>query len=261
MPYVLGYTEKGDFDPQTLPPAMLDWLEGYSRMIEAAQAQGLGPRVQTRANDKENIAPLVSAHWSQGAPYNNLCPYMSNGSGRALTGCVATAAAQVAYYWRKELPDRSQYDTPTYGYGDAPVTESFPKGTPLQWELMQDNYGGSTPEDMNTAVATLMAITGTSTWLTYGSSTSGQIRDLVNTFSGQFLMDSRCTYKSGISQSEWEDMVYDDLAKGWPIVYSGVSPTSGGHAVVVDGYRPRTTFSILISDGEDKETGITPWTT
>ena len=184
MPYVLGYTEKGDFDPQTLPPAMLDWLEGYSRMIEAAQAQGLGPRVQTRANDKENIAPLVSAHWSQGAPYNNLCPYMSNGSGRALTGCVATAAAQVAYYWRKELPDRSQYDTPTYGYGDAPVTESFPKGTPLQWELMQDNYGGSTPEDMNTAVATLMAITGTSTWLTYGSSTSGQIRDLVNTFSG-----------------------------------------------------------------------------
>ena len=237
MPYVLGYTEKGDFDPQTLPPAMLDWLEGYSRMIEAAQAQGLGPRVQTRANDKENIAPLVSAHWSQGAPYNNLCPYMSNGSGRALTGCVATAAAQVAYYWRKELPDRSQYDTPTYGYGDAPVTESFPKGTPLQWELMQDNYGGSTPEDMNTAVATLMAITGTSTWLTYGSSTSGQIRDLVNTFSGQFLMDSRCTYKSGISQSEWEDMVYDDLAKGWPIVYSGVSPTSGGHAVVVDGYR------------------------
>ena len=237
MPYVLGYTEKGDFDPQTLPPAMLDWLEGYSRMIEAAQAQGLGPRVQTRANDKENIAPLVSAHWSQGAPYNNLCPYMSNGSGRAVTGCVATAAAQVIYYWSKELPDRSQYDTPTYGYGDAPVTESFPKGTPLRWELMQDNYGGSTPEDMNTAVATLMAITGTSTWLTYGSSTSGQISALVNTFSGQFLMDSRCTYKSGISQSEWENMIYDDLSKGWPIVYSGVHPTSGGHAVVIDGYR------------------------
>ena len=59
MPYVLGYTEQGDFDPQTLPPAMLDWLEGYSQMIEAAQAQGLGPRAQARANDKENIAPLV----------------------------------------------------------------------------------------------------------------------------------------------------------------------------------------------------------
>ena len=111
MPSVLGYTEQGNFTPETLPPSLLEWIEGYSQIIQAAQAQGLGPRVQTRANDKENIAPLVSAHWSQGAPYNNLCPYMSNGSGRALTGCVATAAAQVIYYWRKELPDRSQYDT------------------------------------------------------------------------------------------------------------------------------------------------------
>ena len=105
MPYVLGYTEKGDFDPQTLPPAMLDWLEGYSRMIEAAQAQGLGPRVQTRANDKENIAPLVSAHWSQGAPYNNLCPYMSNGSGRALIHrLTVTATLPSPNHSRKELP-------------------------------------------------------------------------------------------------------------------------------------------------------------
>lgn len=114
---------------------------------------------------------------------------------------------------------------------------------------------------MNTAVATLMAITGTSTWLTYGSSTSGQIRDLVNTFSGQFLMDSRCTYKSGISQSEWEDMVYDDLAKRLAHRVQQLSPTSGGHAVVVDGYRASDNLFHLISDGEDKETGITPWTT
>ncbi len=239
LPAVLGVAEQGDFDPQALPPALLDWISGYSQLIGQAQAQGAGPRVQTKAAKagKEDVAPLVTAHWSQGAPYNNLCPFRNDGGGRALTGCVATAAAQVAYYWRKELPDRSQYDTPTYGYGDAPVTESIPGGTPLQWELMQDSYGGSTPEDMNTAVATLMSVIGTSTWLTYGASTAGQISDLVNTFSGQLLMDSRCTYKSGISQADWEDMVYSDLSKGWPIVYSGVSPSSGGHAVVVDGYR------------------------
>mgnify|MGYP003376281843 CR=1 FL=1 len=237
LPPVLGYTEQGDFNAQTLPPTLLEWIEGYSRIIEEAQAQGAKPRVLKRAaSDKESIRPLVSAHWAQGAPYNNLCPFLNNGGGRAVTGCGATAAAQVIYYWRKELPDRTQYDTPTYGYGDAPVIESFPKGTPLQWELMQDSYDGSTPEDMNTAVATLMSVTGTSTWLTYGSSTSGQISDLVNTFSGQFHLNSRCTYKSGYSQQDWEDMIYDDLIKGWPIVYSGVHPTQGGHAVVVDGY-------------------------
>ena len=237
LPPILGYTEQGDFNAQTLPPTLLEWIEGYSRIIEEAQAQGAKPRVLKRAaSDKESIRPLVSAHWAQGAPYNNLCPFLNNGGGRAVTGCVATAAAQVIYYWRKELPDRTQYGTPTYGYGDAPVTESIPAGTPLQWELMQDSYDGSTPEDMNTAVATLMSVTGTSTWLTYGSSTSGQISDLVNTFSGQFHLNSRCTYKSGYSQQDWEDLIYDDLAKGWPIVYSGVHPTQGGHAVVVDGY-------------------------
>ncbi len=237
LPMVLGYTEQGDYDPQNLPPALLDWISGYSNLISEAQAQGAKTRIVKRATTtKRNVNPLVTAHWNQGAPYNNLCPFRKDGGGRALTGCVATAAAQVAYYWRKEATNRSQYDTPTYGYGDAPVTESIPKGTPLQWELMRDSYGSDSPEDMQTAVATLMSVIGTSTWLTYGSSTSGQIRDLVNTFNGQLHLNSKCTYKNH-SQSAWEDLVYSDLEKGWPIVYSGVSPTQGGHAVVLDGYR------------------------
>lgn len=237
LPEVLGYTEQGDFDPQNLPPALLEWIEGYQLMIEKAQEVNAAPRIITRATTtKHDIAPLVSAHWSQGAPYNNLCPYLKNGGGRSITGCVATAASQVIYYWRRELPRKSLYNTPTYSYGDAPVTESIPAGTPIKYELMQDNYTGSTPEDMNMAVATLMSVVGTSTWLTYGSSTSGEIPKLVDTFWGQFRMSSTCTYK-GSSQSEWENLIYEDLEKGWPIVYSGVSPSQGGHAVVVDGYR------------------------
>lgn len=239
MPEVLGYTEKGDFNPNELPPALLDWIEGYSTMISKAQETNASPlaAVPLAATAKQDIAPLVTAHWSQGAPYNNLCPYRNDGGGRAVTGCVATAASQVIYYWRKELPRKTLYDTPTYGYGEAPVTESIPVGTPMKYELMQDYYSSSTPADMNEAVATLMSVVGTSTWLTYGSSTSGQISNLVNTFWGQFHLNSTCTYKSGYTQSAWEAMIYEDLEKGWPIVYSGVSPTQGGHAVIIDGYR------------------------
>lgn len=237
LPEVLGYTEKGDFNTSELPPALLNWIEGYSKMIEYAQEQQMPARIQTRSvTVKESIPPLVKAHWAQGAPYNNSCPFRKDGGGRALTGCVATAAAQVAHYWRKENPERTLAATPTYGYGDAPVTESIPAGTPLKWDLMQTQYGESTPEDMNTAVATLMSVIGTSSWLTYGASTSGQISNLVYTFSSQFNLNSTCTYKSNITQANWENMIYEELAKGWPIVYSGVSPTQGGHAVVVDGY-------------------------
>lgn len=238
MPEVLGYTESGNFVPGQMPPALLDWIQGYEEMISTAQAANAPSRVQTRAISlKKDISPLVQTHWNQSAPYNDLCPYITNTTNRALTGCVATAASQVIYYWHKENPTRTAYDTPTYGYGAAPVIESTPKGTPLQWELMQNSYGSSTPDDMKNAVAVLNVVTGTSTWLTYGSSTSGQIRDLVNTFSGQFNLNSRCLYKSGISQDEWENLIYDNLAQSMPIVYSGVHPTSGGHAVVIDGYR------------------------
>ncbi len=237
LPEVLGYTESGDFVESQMPPALLEMLEGYREIVEQAQEQNAPTRIKQRAlSDKPNIAPMLTTHWNQGWPYNNLAPLRADGGGRSLTGCVATAAAQVVYYWRKDLPRVSGYDTPTYGYGE-PVTMSLPKGTPLKWELMQNSYGSSTPAEMCDAVATLMYIVGTSTWLTYGSSTSGQISNLVNTFSGQFGLSSTCWYKSGNSQSYWEGLVYDDLAAGRPIVYSGVHPSNGGHAIVLDGYR------------------------
>lgn len=238
LPPVLGYTESGHYDPQLLPPTLNAWIESYGTMITTAQETGVNSYQQPlAAAGKEDVAPLVTAHWSQGAPYNNLCPMLSDGSGRSITGCVATAAAQVIYYWRNSCPRRTQYNTPTYGYGAAPVTESIPAGTPLMWELMLDRYSGSTPAKFNTAVATLMSVIGTSTWLTYGSSTSGQISNLVDPLNRQFFLSSVCHYKSGYTQSAWENMIYSDLSKGWPIVYCGVSESQGGHAVVVDGYR------------------------
>lgn len=238
LPPVLGYTDSGDFVESDMPPALLDMLEGYRDLVVAAQEQGAPARaVQYAATGKADIAPLIQTHWHQSAPYNNMSPWRTDGGGRAITGCVATAASQVAYYWRKDLPLVTGYDTPTYGYGDAPVTESVPGGTPYQWELMQLSYGSSYPAEMGNAVARLMYVVGTSTYLTYGSSTGGQISNLVNTFSGQFGMSSTCWYKNDIDQSYWEGIIYDDLALGRPIVYSGVHPTSGGHAIVLDGYR------------------------
>ena len=124
LPEVLGYTESGDFVESQMPPALLDMLEGYSEIVEQAQEQKAPSRIKQRAlTGKPNIAPMLTTHWNQGWPYNNLAPLRADGGGRSLTGCVATAAAQVVYYWRKDLPRVSGYDTPTYGYGE-PVTMS-----------------------------------------------------------------------------------------------------------------------------------------
>lgn len=249
LPTVLGYTESGDFDEATAPPALMGWLGYYARIIEEAQVAGEnvsrkdGRRQQSapkRAEGKQNIPVLMTTHWHQTWPYNNDCPFLTGTQNRAVTGCVATAAAQVIYYYRKDNPSYITAATPTYGYGDAPVTTSVPAGTPLKWGLMLDSYASGTPQEYVDAVSIFVFAVGAATGLTYGSSTAGQISDLVNTFNRWYDLSSTCIYKNSTPTATWENMIYNDLMAGHPLVYTGYNDAQGGHAVVVDGYQAST---------------------
>ncbi len=246
LPEVLGYTEQGDFAPDDMPPALRDMLDYYACAIEDAQVNGTNASSKEAeskrraASTRVNIAPFVTSHWHQSSPYNDMCPRLTSNGSKAATGCVATAASQILYYWRKDLPNTLQGTTPTYGYGDAPVTQSVPKGTPLKWELMRDQYG-SEPSEYKEAVAEFVFATGAATWLTYGSSTSGNIEKIPATFSGYFGMNGGwVAYRSSYSQDNWTQLIYDELINGRPVMYTGVHPTNGGHAVFIHGYQAST---------------------
>ncbi len=240
MPAVIGYAERGDYNEDSLPPQLKDMLDYYTQMAQQLSVGDLAlatnqPRMVAGTQD---IPALMTSHHHQNWPYNNLCPYIKETTNRAATGCVATAASQIIYYWRKDLDDRTRYNTPTYSYGDAPVTESIPSGTPLKWDLMYDSYTSGDPAESQGAIATLVACVGASAWLTYGSSTSGQIDNCRNVFSGQFGMNGgKTVWRGSYSQTSWEKLIVSELEAGRPILYSGVHPSNGGHAVVVDGYR------------------------
>jgi hypothetical protein len=237
LPEVIGYTDSGDYDESLLPPALLDMIDGYAALSLQATENNMPPRFASSAHAEwQDITPLVQTHWHQSTPYNNLCPYLKGTTNRAATGCVATAACQILYYYHKDLPNTLQNTTPTYSYGDAPVTTSYPKGTPIKWDLMQLKYSGSYPYEYTNSVAVLNAAVGAATWLSYGSSTSGQISNVVNTYNSYFNLNSTCLYKSGYGESSWENILYSDIKVGRPILYSGVHTTNGGHAFVLDGY-------------------------
>lgn len=249
LPEVLGYTESGDFVESEMPPALLEWIAGYANLIQQAQEAGAPSRTLVRSNAARvqsswtDIATLVPTHWHQSSPYNDACPRRaSDSNSRCATGCVATAASQLLYYWRKDCNRYSQYDTPSYKFEysgcdmENTANVKITKGTPFQWELMKESYSGSESSEYKNAVAVLVACVGMSNYLGYGSSTAGQIGDLVNTFSGQFGLSSTSASK-GSDLSTWEKTIYTELSAGRPIIYAGVSETSGGHAVVLDGYR------------------------
>ncbi len=243
LPEVLGVAEQGDFDPDNMPPALLDMLDGWQKIVELAQADGSNVamaksrRAQRASTTRVDIPSFVTSFWHQSSPYNDNCPTLTNNNNRAATGCVATAASQILYYWRKDLPSTLQGTTPTYSYGDAPVTRSVPKGTPLKWDLMLDSYGPQSA-DYKQAVAEFVFATGAATWLTYGESTSGNIEKIPYTFSTYFGMNGGTVhYRKDYGQEGWTNLIYNELVQGRPVMYTGVHPDQGGHAVFIHGYR------------------------
>ena len=138
---VLGYCDSGAFDYEQMPPNMLEWLEGYARQIEALSSQAC-PSSQAnlaphRVATHPTIPQLMSSKWNQGSPYNDSCPlYFS--FGRSVTGCVATAYAQILYYHREKMVTETQAAMPAYTtytthetYGNLHVN-GIPKGSPIE---------------------------------------------------------------------------------------------------------------------------------
>lgn len=250
LPQILGYTESGDFDENNLPPALEYMMNCWQKAVETAQETGMNTPVSsasiplTAASDRVNITPITTSHWHQTGPYNDLAPNRDDNGAKSMTGCVATAISQILYYWRKDLPSTLQATTPTYGmdgYSHASVTLSLPKGTPLKWDLMLDSYNNA-PKEYNDAVATLVYAVGTAAHLEYsiegGTATSGHIEDIPNAISRYFGMNGGwVAYRESYSQEKWTQLIYDELAKGRPVMYTGVSEASGGHAVYIDGYQ------------------------
>ena len=256
LPAIIGYTESGDYDEENMPPALKAIIDHYAEAVVDAQARGVNrpySSVTASSYDKD-IPVLLTSHWHQNGPWNNLCPQRSDGGGRAVTGCVATAAAQIAYYWRNEgLNGVSQYDTPTYDYGGAPVTSVIvKKGTPFEWNLMADR---STTSSGNAAMARLCVLMGTCAYLTYGSSTGGYIWNMQDVYQNQIgLTRGEYVVKNDYSQVAWEKMVISDLVQGRPILYSSYNKDKegwDGHAYVVDGYKTSdNTFHINFGWGD-----------
>ena len=239
LPTVIGYTDAGNFDPNDMSPAYRDLLDVVTAAVTDAQKTGVGSRIlPATATNRENISPLLTSHWNQGAPWNLRCPLCPDNGEHAVTGCVATAASQVVYYFRKDLPGTIQASTPTYkgDEGKADVTEVIKKGTPIQYELMLDSYNNGEPEEFKMAVATLCYAVGAAAKLQYGHSTGGYITEANKIMKSHFGLGGSPMDRGNMALNEWEDVIYGSLEKAKPLIFSGFKEGGGGHAINIDGY-------------------------
>ena len=236
---IIGYTDHGNFDENNLPPALQDIMSSVEEAVRAAQKSHLPAREpKTARADWTSIDPLIKSHWNQGSPWNDLCPICPDNGERAVAGCTAISTSQVIYYFRKDLPHELLGTTPTYAgsSGKCDVTVSYPKGTPLEYDLMFDSYSGSEPTDIRQAVALLCYTIGTCAGQGYGHSTSGFSGDAAKAMDKYFGMSGTYRSRDNASEEAWEPILYNELIHGRPMVYDGFVEGGGGHSIVLDGY-------------------------
>ena len=232
---LLGYTDAGEFDAETAPANIMGILEDYGRQVAYAAANDDAWTATTGTSQgRRAIAPLMVTRWGQGHSFARFTPEVDGK--HCLTGCVATALGQIIY---------------SYKYVKGEGTISY-KATKLNQTLSYDFSGldidfaaiaaaGNTVSNNTAAneVSELLAACGHAAKMNYstsGSSTgiAAAATALVNYLG--YDKGVRNLSRSYFNDRQWEEIVYNELAAGRPVFYSGVSTKEGGHAFVCDGY-------------------------
>ena len=245
---ILGYADSGTFDGSRMPAALNEMLAIYARQIEMlgqTKAKSDSVSRQVRASRRtsgvmSDVAPLLTTTWDQGSPYNNYCPTLNDQT--ALTGCVATAMAQIAYYHKfptSQVPSLAAYTSAT-----NKINVSAWGATTFDWDNMLNSYSGSETNAQKAAVATLMRYCGQAAQMDYGFTSGAYNGDALYAFKEKLGYNANATFKSAASYSAngWEDLIYKEVRDGRPVYYSALNgddggPQCGGHAFVIDGYK------------------------
>lgn len=245
---VLAYSNEFPFVVENMPDNINYWLTSLNDEIQYAidnnvvasdeirsdwdnLKRGIKPEPKTRTS----VDPLIATHWNQGAPYNNMCP------GGSVTGCAATAMAQVMKYWewpRQGSGSHSYYSN--YGY----LSVNF-GNTVYDWDNMPDMPTSSSPQAQQDAVATLMYHCGVSIEMNYSPESSGAYpSDVIYALEDYFDYSNgiQSTSKNYYSNAEWRSLLKSELDADRPILYSGWDIYGGGHSFVCDGYDNNDNF-------------------
>src|SRR6056297_4102 len=273
------------------------------------------PVVEPLLNGDDNSSYEDDILWDQGSIgdgngsfwyYNYYTPM--DGDSRAPVGCVATALAQIFKYWEypnKPMGIHAYYDdkwNSTPELQNIKIFEDYVNTSDTDiydWEYMPNsiyyyypedqswylNPGGSSESNWKEA-SQLGYDIGVAVNMAYAGSGSGAylfiIPDIAKKYFNYADTIEYISKNGSISYSdtEWKNILKEELDNGRPIEYAG-SGDSGGHAFVCDGYDNEDQFHFNwgwagryngyfnlsnlnpggsnFSDGQEAVIGIQPW--
>ena len=249
-------------------------MDNYAHQIEAIRN---GAPVQARRAAHLQVPEFMTVKWNQYEPYYNKTPlgyYTNRIEGEhCVTGCVATAMAQVLYH--QHFVNATQATIPgykNYYYWKSPTGEKYayledvPAGTALDWGNMVDSYSGSESDAQKEAVANLMLYCGTAVNMKYHLSAStasvSSVPEALKTYFG-YSSSTRYVTRSKYSDTEWDNLIYKEIQSLRPVIYGGQTSGGAGHAFILHGYDGDGKYAINwgwggLSDGFFTLDALTP---
>lgn len=245
VPPVLAFSDREPFRPGEVIPPVKMWLDHYRTQLAELKAQPAGLQAEHPAwarlarggrplrDEQHFVEPLVRSHWGQGKFYNYYCPEDFSGeNNHVVTGCVATAMAQLIYYFRFPETGIGSYSYTDENYG---VQSADYGATHYNYEAMCDK-----PTAINPDICTLMHHCGVGVDMVYGPDGSGMYNHsaarVLRTF---FKYNPATEYLFRDStQLDWDSVIVWHLERRIPMYYAGWSnPNINGHGFLCDGYQ------------------------
>ncbi len=216
---VLGYSNSGSFDVDSISEITREWLNEYGSQIKTAVSNNNQRKNVSIANDNSHhipIAPLTRSEWGQNAPFNNDCPTYGNDHYPA--GCVPVALGQIMYYYKWPTVTNDNYK--------------------IEWNRILADYKGASSNSSRSAVAGLIRHIGINAGTSYamdGSSTYHN--DALDIMVKNYKYNPKCStkYKYNYSAQDWDNLIYNELSQKKLVLYSAHNSVSG-HEFIIDGY-------------------------
>lgn len=256
---IIGYSLSTSF-VFPLPAHVQAQLQGYEEEIAYYKSAGiratseiidLWESMQNGSYTPRNatsVSPMLTTTWNQSPYYNNLCP--DSAGVHAVTGCAATATAQVMKFWNWPVTGTGSHTYTDDNFGT--LTANF-GATTYNWSMMPNALNSQSTTAQVNAVATLMFHVGVAIEMDYGIHSSGAYTnsygysDLAcseNALKDYFGYKStiHSVYKENTTDAVWVSVLTSELDAGRPVLERGSG--SGGHAFVCDGYDNNGLFHI-----------------
>ena len=235
MGKVLAYSKEASINMANLNPEARYLFDTYRQVYEElSKNKTLTTRAGAATKAADAVQPLLKSKWGQDYPYSKQTRYM--------TGCVATAVAQVMYYHKWPAQGKGQ-ESYTVKFDNTVRSADFTKSH-YDWDNMLLDYNRrNITTKQEDAVALLMNDVGIATNMQYTDRASGtQSYMAERALRNYFDYDAAMVTRSYEGVDNFIEIVKEELRNGFPLYISGDSKTGGGHAWVCDGFDEEDRF-------------------